>query len=384
MRPRVLLLVSKTSYRTEAFVSAARQLGVDVVLGSDRCHVLAREWSDEAFARVLGDVAGSIALETRQPEEALAAILRESSHIPPRALRFPIDVPEGELVRAVECEIGYPCVAKPLLLSASRGVIRADHAPDLMIARTRIQAILRTRAEWTDGVLDGRALLVERYVPAGRRGEVALEGILDGGRLVTLAIYDKPDPLEGPYFEETIYVTPSLHAPEVLRAVEAVTARAAAAIGLSEGPIHAELRLSPDGPVVIEVAARSIGGLCARTLRFTLGEEGEHALEDLVLRQALGMTAPSPRRSEQAAGVMMIPIPAAGVLRAVAGTEDAKAVVGIEDVVITAKTGEHVQPLPEGGSYFGFIFARGAEPVAVEQALRDAHARLVFDISPTL
>src|SRR6185503_17135 len=268
-------------------------------------------------------------------------------------------------------EIEYPCVLKPLSLSASRGVIRANDAREFVAAFRRISAIL----EMTDVSLPDearRALLVEEFIPGV---EVALEGLLVGGTLHVLAIFDKPDPLDGPFFEETIYVTPSrLPAPTQAR-VAAVTRDACSALGLTEGPIHAELRVNERGPFVLEVAARSIGGLCARTLTFGTGL----SLEDLILCHALGRPLESLERERRAAGVMMIPIPRAGCLVSVSGVEEARAVGAVEDVVITMHPGQEVIPLPEGWQYLGFIFARAETPAAVEGALREAHARLRFD-----
>jgi biotin carboxylase len=434
---RTLVLVTTASYRTDAFVAAARALEAEVVIGSDRCHQLAEVWPDEAFARVAGDVAGSLALDFRDPAAAASAIVDAASAAPfdaivptdditawigalaarrlglpgnapeatsaarnkaemrrllraaavpcPRALRFRADASADEVASSVDRELGFPCVVKPLLLSGSRGVIRADDPPALAAALARVAAILRTRPEFADGTDPAaRELLVEEYVPGGPRGEVALEGILRHGALRTLALYDKPDALDGPFFEETIYVTPSRLPDELQRAVEDVTARAAAALGLSEGPIHAELRLPPAGPVLIEIAARSIGGLCARTLRFTLGDRSDHALEELVLRHALGLGTDPLSRRREAAGVLMVPIPTAGVLRAVEGVDEAKRVPDVEDVVITARLGDKLVPLPEGSSYLGFVFARAEEPAAAEAALRRAHRRLRFDLVPVL
>ena len=206
--------------------------------------------------------------------------------------------------------------------------------------------------------------------------EVALEGLLVGGTLHVLALFDKPDPLDGPFFEETIYVTPSRLPGATQARIAAVSRDACAALGLTEGPIHAELRVNEQGPWVLEVAARSIGGLCSQTLRFGTGV----SLEELILCHALGRPLDSLEREQRAAGVMMIPIPRAGRLRAVTGRDEATAVDGIEEVAVTMHPGQTVVPLPEGWQYLGFIFARADTPVAVERALREAHARLRFDI----
>jgi biotin carboxylase len=265
----------------------------------------------------------------------------------------------------------YPCVLKPLVLSASRGVIRADSEAEFVAAFQRVAAILRApdvkALEATDRIL------VEAFVP-GR--EVALEGLLRDRALETLALFDKPDPLDGPFFEETIYVTPSRLPAEIQDAIRACAAEAAAALGLRDGPVHAELRVDPRGPWLIEIAARSIGGLCARTLRFGTGM----SLEEIILRHALDLPIASLVREGGAAGVMMIPIPGGGVLEAVAGVEEARRVPLVDDVTIAAHLGQEIVPLPEGARYLGFIFARGATPAEVETALRQAHACLGFTI----
>ncbi len=287
----------------------------------------------------------------------------------PRFRRIPLDEDPFLAARGVE----FPCVLKPLALSASRGVIRADTVDQFVAAFRRIRAIL-AREDVTVTGEAARFLLAEAYIPGV---EVALEGLLAGGGLQTLAIFDKPDPLEGPYFEETLYVTPSRLPAQIQETVSAATLKAARALGLEEGPVHAELRINEDGVWVLELAARSIGGLCSRTLRFGAGM----TLEELILRHALGWKIPSYDREGRAAGVMMIPIPRAGRLQAVRGKEAAEAVPDVEEVVITAHLGQELVPLPEGWQYLGFIFARAATPEAVERALRQAHACLAFDIA---
>jgi len=278
--------------------------------------------------------------------------------------------------RAAAARMTYPCVLKPLVLSASRGVIRADDAAQFVAAFERIQGILRAAdvAELGTGT---DTILVEGFVPGG---EVALEGLLEGGVLRTLALFDKPDPLDGPFFEETIYVTPSRLPAAVQARVAETTAAAARALGLSDGAVHAELRLRPgaDGPepVVLEIAARSIGGLCGRTLRFGTGM----SLEELILRRALGRAVPSFERERVAAAVMMIPIPRGGVLEEVRGLDEARGVPQIEDVTISIPKGQQIVPLPEGSRYLGFIFSRATAPAEAEAALREAHRHLRFVI----
>jgi len=268
--------------------------------------------------------------------------------------------------------VSYPVVLKPTILAASRGVIRADSEAEFVTAFRRVAAILETPEVAALGE-GADQILVEGFIP-GR--EVALEGLLVEGDLRVLALFDKPDPLEGPFFEETIYVTPSRLPADVQRAIADQTAWGATALGLREGPVHAELRVDERGPWLIEIAARSIGGLCSRTLRFGTGL----TLEEIILRHALGIDVESLERERVPAGVLMLPIPRGGVLEAVRGREAALAVPGIEAVTITAHVGQELVPLPEGSRYLGFVFARAESPERVEAALREAHGRLDFAI----
>lgn len=287
----------------------------------------------------------------------------------PRYRPIALDDDPARAVREVE----LPCVLKPLSLSASRGVIRADDAAQFVAAFHRIATLLR-RDDVTVSGDAARLILAEEFI-AGV--EVALEGLLVDGTLHTLALFDKPDPLDGPFFEETLYVTPSRLPRATQESIADVTARACAALGLREGPVHAELRVNEGGPFVLEVAGRSIGGLCSRTLRFGTGM----SLEEIILRHALAWPIDSLERERRPAGVMMIPIPRAGRLDAVHGVDEAKQVTDIEDVTISAHVGQELVPLPEGWQYLGFIFARAETPERVEHALRDAHSRLAFIIS---
>jgi formate-dependent phosphoribosylglycinamide formyltransferase (GAR transformylase) len=278
------------------------------------------------------------------------------------------DDPRG-IAREIAAEVGYPVVLKPLLLSGSRGVIRADTPTQFVAAFERILRILNS----TGGAPESRRLLVEGYIPGV---EVALEGIMIDGRLKVLALFDKPDPLEGPFFEETIYVTPSRLPNQIQAQIDDCAGRAAAALGLRVGPVHAELRVNDEGAWMLEIAARSIGGYCSKTLRFDMGV----SLEELILRQAAGMEIEGFSRDDGANGVMMLPIPKAGILKKVTGVEAAEAVPGIDEVQITSPLNNPLVPLPEGSSYLGFIFASGDSPGLVEAALRDAHRRLGFEI----
>jgi formate-dependent phosphoribosylglycinamide formyltransferase (GAR transformylase) len=275
----------------------------------------------------------------------------------------------------IAASIAYPAVIKPLDLSASQGVIKVNDATEFPSVFKRVAAIASSCAR------NGAAprLLIEDFIPGT---EVAVEALLRGDELEVLAIFDKPDPLAGPFFEETIYVTPSRLAPELQREIVQTTEHATRALGLSEGPIHAELRLNDHGVWILEVAARSIGGLCSRTLRFAAlppadeADAPDFSLEELILRHAAGLPMPAHTREREAAGVMMLPIATAGTLRKVDGQELARSTAGIGGLVITIPPGEKLVPLPEGDRYLGFMFARGKNPAAVEASLREAHAKL--------
>jgi biotin carboxylase len=273
----------------------------------------------------------------------------------------------------------FPCVVKPLRLAASRGVIRADDPAALDAALQRVRRILADPALPDCGDAGGQVLL-EEFVPGP---EVALEGLLRDGRLHVLALFDKPDPLEGPFFEESIYVTPSRLPAAAQRDVAAIAQAACAALGLREGAVHAELRVAAQGVRLIEIAARPIGGRCSAALRF--GAQGDVSLEEIICRHALGLALPALEREPRASGVMMLPVPGPGVLREVRGVAAARAVPLIVDVQITAHARERLVPWPEGSRYPGFLFARGDTPAAVEAALRDAQRRLdfVLDADPT-
>ncbi|HEY8367927.1 MAG TPA: ATP-grasp domain-containing protein, partial [Thermodesulfobacteriota bacterium] len=267
-----------------------------------------------------------------------------------------------------------PCVIKPLVLAASRGVIRADDDAAFAAAYARVGRILEDPEVAACGA-PAREVLVERFVPGH---EVALEGLLLAGRLLRLALFDKPDPMDGPFFPETIYVTPSRLPARVQSDIDATVGRAAAALGLRDGPVHAELRVNEAGPFILEVAGRSIGGHCSRALRFESG----YTLEELILLQALGRELAPPVREQRPSGVLMLNPPSAGRLEAIEGLAEAREVPGVTEVSITAHAGQTLVPLPEGAQYLGFVFARGETPEAVEAALREAGRRIRFVIEP--
>ena len=275
--------------------------------------------------------------------------------------------------------VRYPCVVKPLGLSGSRGVIRANTPAELDLAIARLRALLSRKDVRAMRTGLGDAILVEGFID-GR--EFAIEGVMTEGVFRAFAVFDKPDPLDGPFFEETIYVTPSDLSPTEQQSVIDQVGRAARSLGLANGPVHAECRVSASGVFMLEAAARPIGGLCSKALRFSAhGESGEATLEDVLLRHAVGEDVSRYAREPRAAGVMMIPIPTRGILKHVHGIDTAAAVPGIKEVRMTAKTDQLLEPLPEGASYLGFIFARGSDSPSVVGALKDAHARLRFEIA---
>lgn len=409
---RVLLLLPTRTYRAHDFMEAARRLGLEVTVGSER---------RQAFASLFPG--GHLQLDFHRPRQAVRAIAAFARSYPldavvavdddgtllaaaaAKALRLPynpvtavaatrnkhrlrrkvaaagLPSPRFERlsvaddpVRAVP-RMPFPCVLKPLHLAASRGVMRADDADQFVAAFERLAAILRIPDVVQRNGRLARHVLVETFIPGA---EVALEGLLVGGALTVLAVFDKPDPLDGPFFEETLYVTPSRLPADVQADVAAQTAKAAAAIRLREGPVHAEWRVNDHGAWLIDMAARSIGGLCSRVLQFGAGM----SLEELLLMQAVGADVAAYERESTAAGVMMLPISRRGVLRAVDGREAARRVPGIVGLAITIALGQEVVPLPEGVQYLGFLFARGDTPEEVEAALRRGHQCLSFTIEP--
>lgn len=415
---RVLLLATTTGYQTRMFAEAAAALGVELVYATDRCDHLDDPWRDGAIpvrfheewrsvdvilkalesrpvsgVLVVGDrptvlaahVTRLLGLAGHPPEAAAAARDKRLSRERLRAAGLP--VPEFFAVPAVInpatilSRVVFPVVVKPTVLSGSRGVIRADDALSFVTAFDRVRRLLASTEvrELQDAELD--VIHVESYIPGE---EYALEGLLEHGEFRTLAIFDKPDPLEGPFFEESIYVTPSRADAGRQRQIREVVARAATAIGLQHGPIHAECRVSARGVYVLEVAARPIGGLCAKALRFVKPGEASIGLEQLLLRLALGEPVGEWQREAEASAVMMIPIPRSGIFRGVTGVDEATAMAGIDDALITAKPDQHLIALPEGASYLGFIFAHAQTPEAAERAVRDAHACLRVTIDPRL
>ena len=408
---RVLLLMTTATYRASAYMAAAGEMGVRVTVGTDRPDLLAdlnpggsitldygrpeagaalissfaREFPIDAIAPVDDDtlILGAMAAEalglpyhpveaarTTRSKYELRKVLSEEG-LPSPSFRL---VSAQEEPEKIAQGLRYPCVLKPTFLAASRGVIRVNDAAEFAEAYRRVGAILEDPDTIARGGAEARMILVEDYLDGV---EVAVEGLVVRGEAHILAIFDKPDPLEGPFFEETIYVTPSRLPDDMQEKIREETTRAARAIRLREGPLHAELRINDAGEIrVIDVASRAIGGKCSGALEFG----GGASLECLILSQAMGIAPPSMEREKSASGVMMIPIPGAGVLKGVEGKEEALTVPGVVEVDIAIHIGGRVVPLPEGERYLGFIFAKGERPDEVEAALRAAHGKLRFDI----
>ncbi len=416
MSARVMLVLPTETYRATAFLRAAGVLGLEIVVASneaptlatlmrgriltldlqapdesaDRASEFGAQWPvdavvgvDEASVVTAAHVAERLRIKRRNPVEAVQAtrdkrLLRQrltDAGLPqPRFVASDVDA-DDDAVSAALGVVGLPCVVKPVDLAASRGVIRANTRAEATAAVRRIGDLLRTIC--ADGSIP--PLLFESYVEGA---EMAVEGLLRDGVLDVIAVFDKPDPLTGPFFEETLYVTPSrLEAGRQETVVAAVRA-AVSALGLRNGPVHAEVRVAGDAAVVIEVAARSIGGLCSQVIRLDCDDAPgvERSLEEVILRQACDLPLGTMRLVDGACGVVMLPTPAAGILRGVAGTDGASTVAGVTGVTIAVPVGEAVVPLPEGDRYLGFIFARGASPEAVEGSLRAAQALIAADI----
>jgi len=418
-KKRILLFAAKLGYQTRSFQSAADKLDVELAYVTDRCGRLDDPWNDHALAAhfefpedaarvvleaqrglnvdgvlAVGDrptaaaahVARALGLPHNHPAsvETCRSKLRRREVLHDAGIPMPWfrPVPLDPLPEPALLGLRYPCVLKPISLSASQGVVRANNLEEFLAGARRLKRLLdspeirATREPHLD------QMLVEGYLE-GR--EVAAEGLLTDGLLRTLAIFDKPDPLAGPYFEETIYVTPSRLSAVDQRAVEESFRGSVRALGLTHGPVHAEFRLNERGVWPIEVAARPIGGLCARALRFTWPEEKEWiGLEELLLRHTLGLRGSDAAREKAASGVMMIPVPRSGIFERLEGEEEARATSGVTSLEITARLYDFIVAWPEGASYLGFLFARAAEPAGVESALRAAHSKLRFTLTPRL
>ena len=433
---RILLITPPGSYRVHAYLEAARELGLEMLVASEGEHSLAPELTgglrvdladaaavvdrvlaahrdrpiatvvatDDDTVEIANRVAAALGLAHNAPSAARTTRRKDLARAALAAAGLPVPaVRQVDLRRPIGPQLDgveFPCVVKPLAMSASRGVIRADDLSALEAACRRAGTIVGAPADATaaaSGVASTRVptdaspgaeerctpehctLLVESFIPGP---EIALEGMLAGGALSVLAIFDKPDPLDGPFFEETIYVTPS-RLPEPVQALAAERVRAGcAAYGLTEGPVHAELRIHDGDAWIVEIAGRTIGGDCARLFTFGSGV----GLEHLVLERALGRPPPETafRGAGRAAGVLMLPTPAAGTLRRVEGVMAASLIPGIREVSISVREGYALVPLPEGGTYLGFVFALGEDPAGVEASLRRAQEAIRVVVAPSL
>ena len=408
---RVLLVATTTGYQIRSFGEAAETLGVRLIFASDRCDQLEDPWWDAAIpirfhelgrsteavvsglrqspphgVLAVGDrptllaarIADAFGLPGNPPHAAAASRNKLASRdawqsaglLTPTYRVVPLEGDAHAFARTAR----FPVVIKPLALSGSRGVMRADNHEQFIERFERLRALLQSPDVRSErDVVHARAL-IESFIP-GR--EFAVEGVLTRGTFTPFAIFDKPDPLDGPFFEETIYITPSRAAEREQQAIIESVATAAHALGLWHGPIHAECRVNDSGVYMLEIAARPIGGLCSKALRFN---DDRRSLEEVLLRHAIGEDVSGFVRERSASGVMMIPIPKRGIFRGVDGVDEARRVDGVEEILITAKPDVLLVPLPEGRSYLGFIFARGDEPQTVDRAIREAHATLRFAI----
>jgi len=409
MSPRLLLIAPPNSYRTVAYLKAARLLGVEVLVASEGKFSLVGELAGGVNVDLFDPDAVDVLLAANRERPFCGVVATDDScvelgsriaealglpHNPLKAARYShrkdlarqalaaaaVSVPDFRVVNLAaplvpQLEgVAFPCVLKPLSLSGSRGVIRADTPEQALSACARIQVMLAGESLQDD--FTASHVLIEQFVPGH---EVALEGLLKNGQLDVLAIFDKPDPLDGPFFEETYYITPSRHTAADQENITICVKAACKALGLSEGPIHAEVRLSDEGCVLLEVASRTIGGECARLLNYGTG----HSLESLVIAHATGK--PLEMQAETGgAGVLMIPIPQAGIMRRVEGITAARAVPFVEDILVNVREGYELVPLPEGSSYLGFMFASAPTPELAEAALRAAHAKLKIVVAPLM
>ncbi len=442
----VALFASKLGYQTRSFESAARKLNVQLAYVTDRCHELADPWNDQAIAarfanpeeaaatamqslrsrpldailalgdapavaaayagRGLGLVANHpAAVEACHNKFRMREVFRDAGLFQARTNLWFRRIPLSPEPESTLLGIQFPCVLKPLALSASQGVMRANNREEFRAAARRLARLLERPDLQMKNASPVREALVEEYIPGT---EVAIEGILIDGELKLLAIFDKPDPLEGPFFEESIYITPSRHSAQQQSAIRHCATQAIHALGLTHGPVHAEFRINERGVWPIEVAPRPIGGMCAASLSFVSSQHhaapdsqnnsdsaascnesdpilpASISLEELILRHAIGEDISEWHRESAASGVMMIPVPSSGIFEQVDGVDQAKRVPHLTDVQITARLHDEIIAWPEGSSYLGFIFAKAKSPAAAEQALREAHAKLTFRIQPTL
>lgn len=405
-RPSILLVAPPDSYRVAPYIAAAKKLGVAIKIASHGEHSLVNEIAegihisldspDAAVETIVSssekyNFRGIVAADDKATEiVARAAKALNLPHNPPAAVHLTrwkhkarkvlkdagLPVPRHWIATFDDIQndklpdISFPCVIKPLNLSASRGVIRCNHLKELKDAAERVSKIVENLNEADSN----SKALIESFIPGK---EVALEAILQQGKLIPIAMFDKPDPLDGPYFEETYYVTPSRVSSSQQHEIAKTIQAACAAYGLTTGPVHAELRLNGDEIYIIEIAARTIGGECAKLVEFA----SNRSLESIVIEYAMGINADTVTL-ESAAGVMMIPTPRSGILRRLEGVLNAQSVKNIKSVNLAIREGHELVTLPEGASYLGFIFATAETPESVESALRSAYEKLKIVVDP--
>ena len=403
----VLLVAPHNSYRIHAYIEAAKRLSIHLVVASQSEYSLVaavaqgiqidfsntgaslkkiidahhkRRFdaviaSDDGAVNIAASIAKALGLSSNEPDSALLTRRKDLARL--RLQSCGVPVPDFRIVKLSEPIepqlqlLQYPVVVKPISMSGSKGVIRANSHQECIKAIERIRPLLVHLSNDAERQL----VLIESYIVGV---EVAFEGLLHKGALEQLAIFDKPDSMEGPFFEETYYITPSRLSDADKRLVANRVGEACKAYGLREGPVHAELRLQHSEAYIIEIASRTIGGDCADMLKFGLNM----GLEELVLLQSLGRPIGVPDLN-YSVGALMIPIPSQGILRRVEGIARAKKVPYITNIGISVREGYELVPLPEGSSYLGFIFAKAPTFTLVETALRDAHDCLNIAIAPS-
>lgn len=408
LRDRVLIIAPHGSYRTASFIKAANKLNVDVLIASQGEHsivsnyvqglhidfkneeqsieTILTEAKKQAFSGIIGtddtttELAAYVAEKLSLPHNDLQAVkIAHRKDLARLSLKkSSVKIPDFDLLTTTkllseqDIQVTFPAVIKPVALSASRGVIRVNNELELQQAVDRIKNMLLEERQIDKAIRE--ILLLEEFIPGK---EVAIEAMLHNGKLDVLAIFDKPDPLDGPFFEETYYLTPTSFSEDIQQEIKQTVLASCQAYGLKEGPVHAECRINKKGVWILEVAARTIGGLCGRLLSLGTG----HSLEELVLLHAMGQRAEI-KTIESAAGVLMIPIPGAGILKRVEGLLEAQRIPYISELSIEVRDGYELVPLPEGNSYLGFVFSEAPTVKEAEQALRDAHACLNIVIAP--
>lgn len=403
---RLLLISHHNSYRIAPYIKAARNLGLEVTIASQGKHSLVtevasgihidfndansalneilKEHRSKPFAGILGSddqtvelaahVAKALNLPHNPPAAALCSHRKDLARAQLALAHCPVPMHcLLDLTSAIKKQMAglpWPCVLKPLNMSASRGVIRTNNEDEFIAACERLRPILAT----TQGEFEQTHVLIEEYIDGI---EIAYEGFLQNGQLETITIFDKPDPLVGPYFEETIYVTPSTLSNELQRSIKEVIQEACKAYGLVTGAIHAECRIDSENKIwILEIASRTIGGDCARML-----DNENFGIEELAISLAISRPV-EVVMPEQARGVMMIPIRQKGLLKRVEGLLEANKVKHIDKIDIIINEGHELIPLPEGNQYLGYIFASADTAEQVTAAIREAYAQLKFVTAP--